>query len=230
MKRVKRLTYLGVALASSTILVACAGEQKLTGKAAEYAQMTPEALAEHLIFAEGGIKLDEATQEGGTVLERQRQDEVQKICSGGGRAGLTAESTARLIEASRSSTVKPEGGVKLGDWKAGEAVARSGFGFRVGHRDDDHSSRDPGGNCYACHQMDPNEPTYGTLGPSLMNYGKIRGTSDAVLNYAYEVIYSPHTYFPCTHMPRFGANGVLTQTQIADVMAYLLDPESPVNQ
>jgi sulfur-oxidizing protein SoxX len=31
-------------------------------------------------------------------------------------------------------------------------------------------------------------------------------------------------------MPRFGYHGVLTQQQISDVMAYLLDPASPVNQ
>ena len=234
MKHAKKTIFLGAAVALSAVLVGCATAQKadsgLTGKAAQYAAMTPEELAEHLIFAEGGIKLDEATQEGGNVVGRQQQDSLQMACSGGGRADLTPESTARVIAISRASTVKPEGGIKLGDWKAGNTIARSGYGFRVGHKDDNHSKRDPGGNCYACHQMDPNEPTYGTLGPSLKHYGKIRGTSDAVLNYAYEVIYSPHTYFPCTHMPRFGANGVLTQKQIADVMAYLLDPASPVNQ
>jgi len=31
-------------------------------------------------------------------------------------------------------------------------------------------------------------------------------------------------------MPRIGAKGVLTQQQIADVMAYLFDPESPINE
>ena len=106
----------------------------------------------------------------------------------------------------------------------------SGFGFRVGHRTDDHSNRQPGGNCYACHQLDPKEIAFGTLGPSLTGYGKMRGTSEAILNYTYEVIYAAHTHFPCTHMPRFGANGVLSEQQIADVMAYLLDPWSPVNQ
>jgi len=63
-----------------------------------------------------------------------------------------------------------------------------------------------------------------------MNYGKIRGNSQAIIDYTHDVVYSPHGIFPCTHMPRFGANGVLTQQQIADVLAYLIDPESPVNQ
>jgi sulfur-oxidizing protein SoxX len=31
-------------------------------------------------------------------------------------------------------------------------------------------------------------------------------------------------------MPRAGAKGVLTEQQIKDVMALLLDPKSPVNQ
>lgn len=196
----------------------------------DYTKLTPEALAEHLILEAGGFKLDESTQEGGTVLKRHKQDELQKACSGGGRAALDSESTAEVIALAKASIVKPEGGVKLGDWKAGQAVARSGFGFRVGHKDDDHSKREPGGNCYACHQLDPNEIAYGTLGPSLTGFGKQRGTSEAIVNYTYEVIYSAHAYFPCTHMPRFGANGVLTEKQISDVMAYLLDPASPVNR
>jgi len=31
-------------------------------------------------------------------------------------------------------------------------------------------------------------------------------------------------------MPRFGHNGILTDQQIRDVVALLLDPMSPVNQ
>jgi len=31
-------------------------------------------------------------------------------------------------------------------------------------------------------------------------------------------------------MPRFGAAGILTEKQLKDVMALLLDPASPVNQ
>lgn len=227
MLNTKRLnSYLGVA---ATLLFSI-GTASADQEQVDYTKMTPEALAEHLIFKAGGMKLDQPTQEGGTVLDRQTQDELQKACSGGGRAALDADSTAKVMTLARESIVKPEGGVKLGDWKAGEALARSGYGFRVGHRNDDHSKRSPGGNCYACHEMDPKEIAYGTLGPSLKNYGKIRGNSEAIVNYAYEVVYSPHAYFPCTHMPRFGANGVLTQEQISDVLAYLLDPESPVNQ
>jgi sulfur-oxidizing protein SoxX len=31
-------------------------------------------------------------------------------------------------------------------------------------------------------------------------------------------------------MPRFGANGVLSEQQIKDLVAFLFDPESPVNK
>jgi sulfur-oxidizing protein SoxX len=196
----------------------------------DYTKMTPEALAEYLIFEKKGFKLDAATQEGTTVKERQTQDALQQACSGVRRGSIDAATAAQVMTLARESVVKPDGGVALGDWKAGAQIARSGFGFRVGHNTDDHGSREPGGNCYACHQLDPNEIAFGTLGPSLTGYGKARGTSEAILNYTYEVVYTPHTYFPCTHMPRFGANGVLTQQQIADVLAYLLDPDSPVNQ
>jgi sulfur-oxidizing protein SoxX len=195
----------------------------------KYTAMSPEELAEYLIFDENGIALDEKTQEGGTVRDRQTQDELQRLCSGGGRATLGAE-IGNVMALGREGVVRPEGGVKLGDWQKGEQIARSGYGFRVGHRDDDHSKRDPGGNCYACHQLDPNEIAYGTLGPSLMGYGKTRGNSQSVIDYTYDVVYSPHANFPCTHMPRFGVNGVLNQEQIQDVIAYLIDPESPVNQ
>ena len=196
----------------------------------DYTAMTPQVLAEHLVFKASGFKLDEATQEGTTVNERQTQDGIQKACSALGSKTIDGDTAAKVNAMARESLVKPEGGITLGDWKKGQALARSGYGFRVGHRDDDHSTREPGGNCYACHQMDPNEIAFGTLGPSLTGYGKTRGTSDAILNYAYEVIYNPHSYFPCTYMPRFGHNKVLTQEQISHVMAYLFDPESPVNQ
>jgi len=226
----KAITALSVASVIALTTTACVtAAEKQAGKV-DYTKMTSEELANYLIFEKKGFKLDAATQEGGTVLDRQKQDELQKACSAVRRGSVDAETATKVMTLSRDSIVKPEGGVKLGDWKAGAQVARSGYGYRVGHRTDDHGTRDPGGNCYACHQLDPNEIAYGTLGPSLTGYGKMRGTSDAILNYTYDVIYSPHTYFPCTHMPRFGANGVLTQQQIADVMAYLLDPASPVNQ
>ncbi len=196
------------------------------------ATMNAEAIAlgEELIFEKKGFRLNQATQEGTTVKQRLTQDAIQKACSALVDAQVDSETAAKVITLARKSITKPAVGVKLGDWKKGEEVARSGYGFRVGHKTDNHSKREAGGNCYACHQLDPNEIAYGTLGPSLTGYGKLRGTSEPILNYAYEIIYNPHAYFPCTHMPRFGNNSVLTAQQISDVMAYLFDPASPVNQ
>ena len=34
----------------------------------------------------------------------------------------------------------------------------------------------------------------------------------------------------CSEMPRFGTSGSLTEQDIKDLVAYLLDPTSPVNK
>ena len=119
----------------------------------------------------------------------------------------------------------PADGQYLGDWQRGAEVAGNGRGLQ--------SSDDPtqpnGGNCYACHQLAPNEVAYGTLGPSLTGYGA-RGQSEAMLQYTWTKLWDTHAYNLCSHMPRFGAQGILTEQQLKDVMAYLLDPASPVNQ
>ncbi len=221
----------GYAMLAWLSVLACpvAVAETAAGKA-DYASMSPEALAEHLIFDAGGFSLDQKTQEGGTVRQRLEQDELQKSCSALKGSRPAGDTATHVITLARAAITYPEGGIKMGDWKKGEQLARSGYGFRVGHNTDDHSGQEPGGNCYACHQLDPEEIAYGTLGPSLTGYGKMRGTGKEMQKYSYEVIYNAHAYFPCTKMPRFGANGFLTMEQIADVMAYLMHPESPVNK
>ena len=71
---------------------------------------------------------------------------------------------------------------------------------------------------------------HGNLGPSLSAYGLMRGSGDAVQRLTYERIYNPQAFVACSTMPRFGHNGVLTPEQITHLVAYLLDPASPVNQ
>lgn len=212
-------------LAALTILIFAS-----SGYAQDYTDMSPEELADHLIFEEKGFDLDEKTQEGGTVRDRLKQDEIQQACSALRGEPADAKTAEKVRQLAQESLPPKEDSIELGDWKAGEELAKSGFGFRVGHNVDDHSNQDPGGNCYACHQISPKETAYGTVGPSLLAYGKTRGTSEEMIRYTYEIIHNAHAYFPCTRMPRFGANEYLTQDQIRDVMAYLLDPESPVNQ
>lgn len=226
-----------VAVTASLLVFAagCTGADKTKTAAApakpDYTKMTPQALAEYLIFETGSYDLAQPTQEGTTGRERMTQDEIQKICSEVARSGKEIDAkTAEKVNALAQPTIKyPEGGIKLGDWKKGRETAWSGFGFRTAHKPDDHSRGPAGGNCYNCHQL-ATDRTGGNLGPSLTGYGKIRGNSPEMLKYTYEVIYNPHAYFACTSMPRIGANNVLTQQQIADVMAYLFDPESPVNK
>jgi sulfur-oxidizing protein SoxX len=197
----------------------------------DYTKMTPEALAEYIIMESGSYDLAQPTQEGTTGKDRLVQDEIQKICSQVARSGkeIDAKTADKVVALAQATLKYPEGGIKLGDWKKGRDIAWSGFGFRTAHNVDDHSRAAPGGNCYNCHQL-ATDRTGGNLGPSLTGYGKLRGTSPEMLKYTYEVIYNPHSYFACTSMPRIGAKGVLTQQQIADVMAYLFDPESPVNK
>ena len=194
----------------------------------DYTKLSPEALAEHLILESGSFDLEQPAQEGGTARNRMIQDDLQKLCSET-RNRPTAEQAAQIIAAARASIQYPEGEIPLGDWKKGGDLAWGGFGFRLAHNPDDHSQREPSGNCYNCHALSP-QRTGGDLGPSLTGYGITRGDTEATRRFVYEMIYNPHAYFPCTHMPRMGAKGLLSQEAIADIMAYLLHPDSPVNQ
>jgi sulfur-oxidizing protein SoxX len=195
----------------------------------DYTKMTPEELAEYLIFEAGGFNLDQEVQEGGTARQRMVQDDIQKTCSNLEGVRPDMETLLEVSKQARETIVYPEDGIKLGDWKRGAELAWSGYGFRVGHSMDDHENNEIGGNCYNCHQIGTDR-TGGTIGPSLVGFGRIRGTSDAIKKYTYDVIYNSHSAFPCTNMPRFGVSNYLDQQSIADIMAYLLDPESPVNQ
>lgn len=157
---------------------------------------------------------------------RVTQDETMKVCSATRNAPSTAE--ADKIMAAAKATIKyPEDGKLLGDWKKGEAIAQSGYGQRFS----DYPARRPnGGNCYACHQMTQEEVSYGTVGPSLREYGKIRKYADADVKAVYDKIYNAHASFPCSLMPRFGSNAVLTIDQIKDLVALVMSPDSPVNK
>ena len=120
----------------------------------------------------------------------------------------------------------PADGKFMGDWKKGEALAQSGYGLRF----TDYPPRQAnGGNCYACHQLTRREVSYGTVGPSLLAYGKLRDYKEADVKATYERIYNSHSAFACSNMPRFGANKILTIEQIKDAVALLMSPESPVN-
>lgn len=120
----------------------------------------------------------------------------------------------------------------MGDWKAGEKLANDGFAMRVGKFEPDPIAKQKGGNggnCYACHAVSPKEVAAGNMGSSLTGYGSMRDMSAEVVKYTYEKIYNAQAFVACSNMPRLGHNGVLKPEQIADITAYLLSPESPVN-
>lgn len=153
------------------------------------------------------------------------QDEVQKVCSEYPEG--PPKDLAAKLEADQLKQVKyPADGKFLGDWKEGEKVAQSGRGLQIS----DKVGSPNGGNCYACHQMSKKEISFGNIGPSLYQYGKIRGQSEEMLKYTWAKIYNAQAYSACSTMPRFGHKEILTEKQIKDVMALLLDPESHVNQ
>jgi sulfur-oxidizing protein SoxX len=216
------------AFASVALTAGCAVADGHKDSDVDITAMSAEELAEHIIFETDSFR-DQEMQEGGDWADRMTQDELQKACSIKGEPD--GETAGRVVAMARASYEAPES-IELGDWRKGAELADSGYGYRQGHKTDDHSQRQPGGNCYNCHVFDPRVSDQGTIGPNLQNYGKNRGTSDAVLSYVHEVISNPHQYFPCTQMPRFGPGSTartLTEEQISHIMAYLLDPESPVN-
>ncbi|MSQ20907.1 MAG: sulfur oxidation c-type cytochrome SoxX [Betaproteobacteria bacterium] len=160
-------------------------------------------------------------------LDRLNQDEANAACSRTPADGPLSKSASAAIEKANFARLKyPADGKLLGDWREGERIAQSG----VGKQFNDDPSRPAGANCYACHQLAPKELSFGTIGPSLLGFGKLRGTSRAIQEYTFGKLYNPQAYTACSNMPRFGHNGILTEAQIKDLVALLLDPESPVNK
>ncbi len=160
-------------------------------------------------------------------LDRLEQSFMQKECSMAEMTGkpLSNEAIARIQAEAQASVKFPEDGEFLGDWREGEKIAQSGRGLQYS----DKPGAPRGGNCYACHQMTKSEISFGNIGTSLLHYGKLRGNSRQILEYAWTRIYNPHAFNACSVMPRFGDEGILTEEQMKHVMALLFDPTSPVN-
>lgn len=161
-------------------------------------------------------------------VDRLNQSELQQVCSDASLNNKDLPKDVReRLEKQQMATIKyPADGKFLGDWKAGERVAQTGVGMQWS----DNEKTVNGGNCYACHQLSPQEVSFGNIGPSLKQYGKLRGNSEAVVKYTWGKIWNTHAFNACSSMPRFGDAGILTEAQIKDVMALLLDPNSPVNK
>jgi len=161
--------------------------------------------------------------------QRLDQDEVQRLCSQY-RNQPPPEVAQKIIALSSREFRYPASGELLGDWRRGEKLASSGKGGHIGHIRPDPPGRKRGANCYACHALAASELAAGNLGPSLTGYGILYGTSPETLKRVYQKIYNAQAFYACSQMPRFGYNNWLTPEEVADAVAFLLDPESPVNK
>ena len=160
------------------------------------------------------------------IAEKHRlyQLDFQALCSA---EKSPSADVLKSIEAEQMKTIRwPADGKYTGDWKSGEKIAISGRGLTW----TDKADAVNGGGCYNCHQMSHHEISYGTIGPSLLNYRKMRGDSQEMIKYTWGKIWNAKAYNGCSNMPRNGDAEILTEQQIKDVMAYLFDPESPVNK
>ena len=162
-------------------------------------------------------------------MQRIEQDEAMKLC--GQYKDNPPAAIRQKIELAQKATIRyPVEGKLIGSWKEGEKIAAHGRGGHIGFVQPDAPMTPRGGNCYACHELAKKEVAYGTIGPSLYNFGKIRGYSDDIDKYAYDKIYNSNSFTACTNMPRFGLHHWLTPEEITHIVAFLMDPESPVNK
>ena len=217
---------LGLSLLAAALAAGCAahGEGGTAMSSAELDALTNKIVAES--FRDKGIV---------KVKQAFADDETMRACNAADVAGkpLDAE-TAKRIEALNMQTIKwPANGQYLGDWREGEKIAQSGRGMTW----TDKAGSVNGGNCYNCHQIDKKEISFGTIGTSLYNFGKIRGVTDPsspaaqeMVKYTWGKIWNSKAYNACSNMPRAGHMGILTEDQVRHLVALLLDPKSPVNQ
>ena len=196
--------------------------------------MCTYAIAEPATKADIALKANTAPQamtesfkaRGQSKLDRLLQDNAMAACSEYANKLIPAKIAARITAQNLQAIPFPKDGQYLGDWKAGERIAQSGVGKQFSDNPDNPS----GGNCYACHQLSPQELSYGTIGASLSQYGEQHGYSNEIAKYAYGKIFNLQAYLACATMSRFGHNHILTDTQIKDLVALLMDPASPVNK
>ncbi|MDH4323786.1 MAG: sulfur oxidation c-type cytochrome SoxX [Betaproteobacteria bacterium] len=156
-------------------------------------------------------------------MDRLKEDPVQAACNK--YNDNPPADLAKKLQGEQYAGVKwPADGKLLGDWKSGEKIAQNGRGMAWSDKGG------VGGSCYNCHQIDPATTAFGTIGPSLSQFAKLRGYGTDIQRYAYSKIYNAKAYSICSQMPRFGHAGALTEQQMKDITALLMDPASPVNR
>jgi sulfur-oxidizing protein SoxX len=173
--------------------------------------------------------------EGIAKVDRLQQDEANAACSKA-ETGAPPEKVVEAIQQAALKTVRaPSDGQYIGDWREGEKLAQNGRGMTW--TDKSAAPAANGGNCYNCHQITKAEISFGTIGPSLYNYGKLRGITDPasaaakpIVDYTWAKLWNAKAFNACSGMPRFGHGGLLDEAQLKHLMALILDPKSPVNQ
>lgn len=166
------------------------------------------------------------SERGIAKLDRLDQTPLQQACSEYAQGELPKALREKLEKQALDAVKYPADNRYLGDWRQGERIAQNGRGLQFS----DAAGAVAGGNCYACHQLSKAEVAFGNIGPSLYQYGKLRGNGEATVKYTWAKVSNPHAFNACSNMPRFGEAGILTEQQLKHVMALLLDPASPVNQ
>ena len=200
-----RLASAGLLAVAAALLASCATPQR---------DYQPDALAM--------MKRDFHAR-GSAGMERLNEDSVQAACNK--YKDDPPQGVADKLQKEQLATIKwPADGKLLGDWKSGEKIAQNGRGMAW------NDKGGVGGSCYNCHQVGPRESSFGTVGPSLYQFAKKRGYGADIQRYAYGKIYNAKAYSLCSQMPRFGHVGALTEQQMKDLTALLMDPASPVNQ
>jgi L-cysteine S-thiosulfotransferase len=215
--QMKKLQVIGAALMGAALVAGCASMPTAAELDAQAQAMIKAS------FREQGI----------AKLDRIEQDLGQRACSSD---KAPDEATTKKIEAEALASIKKlADGQYIGDWREGEKLAQSGRGMTW--TDASAATAANGGNCYNCHQISKQEISHGTIGPSLYNYGKLRGVKDpadpasaAMVDYTWGKLWNSKAYAACSNMPRFGHAKLLDETQLKHIMALLLDPKSPVNQ
>ena len=160
---------------------------------------------------------------GSAGMERINEDSVQAACNK--YKDEPPQGVADKLQKEQLAAIKwPADGKLLGDWKSGEKIAQNGRGMAW------NDKGGVGGSCYNCHQIGPATTSFGTIGTSLYQFGKKRGYGVEIQRYAYGKIYNAKAYNLCSQMPRFGHVKALTEQQMKDLAALLMDPASPVNR
>ena len=216
---VKQLSALAAVAAAAGLVAGCSA---------------PAPAAAPLSFQEQVAQMHKASfrDQGIATVSRLQQDAGQAACSSD---KPPTEAVAKQVEEASLATIQwPTGGQYFGDWRQGERLAQNGRGMTWSDKSVD--PKENGGNCYNCHQISKQEISFGTIGPSLYQYGRLRGITDPdspiarpILEYTWAKIWNPRSYNACSDMPRFGHTGVLDEQQIKHLMALILDPKSPVN-